>query len=100
MPSHPLKTVRSRILSGDVRINADILQDAWDDFGWDAEDIKNCLLRLKEKHCYNTAEHRNFPGTMIDFYRARNIMNGEDVYTHFYIIKGETKLIVNSFHEL
>ncbi len=100
MPYHPLKTVRSRIRAGDVKVNADVLQDAWDYFNWDAEDIKNCLLKLKEKHWYDTKEHWLFPGTMIDFYRATNIMDGEDVYTHFYIKKGETKLIINSFHEL
>lgn len=36
----------------------------------------------------------------IDFYRAHNLLDGENVYTRLYIREHQTAVIINSFKEL
>lgn len=95
-----LKIVKKRIKDGDVLIQGNALQGAKDDFQWTQADIKRCLLKLKEIHWHKTENHRLFPNTKMDYYKAEKIMEGQDVYTHFYIKDGETQLIISSFHQL
>jgi len=100
MPSYDLKIVKNCIATGDVQINGNALQSAYDDFNWELEDIKKCLLKLTPNHFHKTEPYCGFPNTMMDYYKARNIMDGESIYTHFYFRDGETTLIVSSFKEL
>lgn len=110
-PKNLLRTVKAQIIAGDVVLNPDVIQDAYDAFGWDDEDIKKCLLRLNDRyyfidrnrnHFYKFEPHALFPeeNTYIDFYRAFRIMDGESVYSHLYIRESSTTVIVNSFKEL
>jgi len=44
--------------------------------------------------------HRRFSDTMLDYYKAKNIMEKASVYAHFYIHPDSGKLIISSFKEL
>lgn len=108
-PSYPLKNVKQLIRLNHVFINPDALDDARDDFGWRSMDIKKCLLKLNDKyhshnreknHFHKTEPYRQFPDTMIDYYKAKNIMGNNSVYTHLYIDPDSGMLIINSFQEL
>ena len=93
-PSYPLRDVKALIKEDKVYINPDAAQDAYDDFGWSTKEIKKCISKLNDRyysdnhrknHFHKTEPHRKFPNTMVDSYRAVNIMEGSNVYTHFYI---------------
>jgi len=110
-PYNPLRTVRSRINANDITIRPDALQDALDDFSWRGSDIKKALLNLNDRyyydnkfknHYYKTAPHDKYPdeNTFVDCYRAHNLLDGENVYTHLYIREHQTSVIINSFKEL
>lgn len=110
IPLHPLKDVKKLLREpNSVSINPNAVSDAWDDFGWRPEEIKKCLLKLNDKdhslnkeenHFYKTARHHKIRNAMVDVYKAKNIMEGADVYTHIYIHPTSGMLIVNSFHKL
>jgi hypothetical protein len=92
-----------------VRINQNAIRTALDDFGWQIDDIKRCLLKLNNRyhfsdtdknHFYKTEEHRYIPNTKMDYYKAKNIMEKMSVYTHLYIHPESGELIISSFKEL
>ena len=108
-PSYPLKDVKALIRADDVLIGRDAIRYAFNDFGWNASEIKKYLLRLndnyyndnpKKNHFYKTVPHNKIPNTMMDYYKAQQISNGINLYTHFYIRPGDGKLIINSFKEI
>jgi uncharacterized protein YxjI len=108
-PSYLLAEVKLLIQQNKIRINPNSLQTAYDDFGWRFPEIKKCLLRLNDKyhldnrnenHFYKTEPHYFVPNTMMDYYRAVDIMEGFNVYTHFYVHPNFGNLIVSSFREL
>lgn len=110
-PYNPLKTVRARINNNDFRIQQDALEDAHNDFNWTGVEIKKAILKLNDRyyfddkqknHYYNTKPNEIYPeeNTFIDYYRAHNLLDGESVYTHFYIREHQTTVIINSFKEL
>lgn len=94
---------------GHYDINPDVQAIAWNDFGWKPLDIKKCLLKLNDRyhgkdnaknHFHKSEPNYRFPGTIMDYYKAINIMQGFDVYTHFYIHPEDGKLVISSFKEL
>lgn len=108
-PQYPLKVVKELLKNGHYYINPDAQQDAKDDFNWGPMDIKKCLLKLnaryflidrEKNHFFKSAPHRHFPGTMMDYYKAKKIMQGFSVYTHFYIHPSDGTLTISSFKEL
>lgn len=108
-PHYPLKLVKEMLRKGQFRINEDVLNDAYNLFGWDDRDIVRCLLKLNSKHhiknrlknhFYKTEEHYRFPPTKMDYYKAINILEGNDIYTHFYRHPSSGELVISSFHEL
>jgi len=108
-PHYPLAGVKAKIKAGEFEIKPNGLDGASNDFGWGPEEIKKCLLKLNDKdhaadkqnnHYYKKEQHRHLPHTVIDYYKARNIMDGENVYIHLYIRNSDQKVIINSFHEL
>jgi hypothetical protein len=110
-PKNPLAAVKARVIAGDVVVNPDVVQEAYDDFGWYDPEIRKCLLKLNDRyyyrdrlrnHFYKFEEHWRYPeeNTYIDFYRAHKIMDGESVFTHLYVREATTTVIVNSFKEL
>lgn len=108
-PFYDLKIVKAKIRSGEFELKPNAIQGAIDAFNWSPDEIKKCLLKLNARnhrsdpnnnHFFKTERHRYLPHTMIDYYKARNIMDGENIYTHLYIRIEDSKVIVNSFHEL
>jgi hypothetical protein len=104
-----LKDVKALIRANDVLIRNNAIRHALNDFGWNASDIKNCLLKLTDRlystnkdknHFHKTVAHTKFPNTMMDYYKAQNIMDGINVYTHFYLHPDNGKLIISSFKEI
>ena len=108
-PHYPLSTVKGLIRQGEILIRQNAIESALNDFGWTTVEIKKCLLKLNDKYhpddreknrFYKTEDHRNFPHTKMDYYKCQNIMEGMNVYTHFYIHPDSGKLIISSFKEL
>lgn len=94
---YPLSEVVQKIDGGEVVINSNALQDAFDDFGWRYDNILKAYKMLRPRHYYKTDYSVTRPGFVLDFYKA-HIM-GEDIYTHFYIDDGNRKLVINSFKQ-
>lgn len=101
-PYHKLNTVKAQIRAGNFTLRPNAIQCADADFGWTPFDIQKCLLKLNHSHWVKSKRHTNYPheNTMMDYYRAPNIMDHESVYTHIYIREGQTRVIVSSFKEL
>ena len=108
-PHYPLSDVKKLIREGKFFFQPDATKDAWDDFGWKSADIKKCLLKLNDKyhsndrknnHFHKTEDHRRFPNTKMDYYKCQDIMEGMNVYMHFYINPYFGNVIVSSFKEL
>ena len=109
MPHYPLKEVKRLVREGKIDIKPNASQTASDDFGWQKDDIKKCINKLngrlhndnKDKnHFYKSEPHRYIPHTVMDYYKAVGIMEGNDVYTHFYIHPQSKRLVISSFKEL
>jgi hypothetical protein len=82
---------------------------AWNDFGWEIEDIVTCLLKLNDKyhddnpqknHFYKADRNLRVSKKAMDFYKAKQIMEERDVYTHLYLNEETGKVIISSFKEL
>ena len=58
------------------------------------------ITNPRKNHFYKTEAHNQLPNTMMDYYKAQNIMTGINLYTHFYIRPGDGKLIIDSFKEI
>ena len=108
-PHYPLSRVKKLIKEGKIFIRPNATKDAWDDFGWKIADINKCLLKLNDKyhsddkeknHFYKSEPHRNISNTMMDYYKCRDILEGMNVYMHFYIHPNFGNVIVSSFKEL
>jgi hypothetical protein len=98
-PHHPLKKVRERINDGEVTIRSNAVQKAWTDFGWGHTEMLAAVTRLNISHFWKTEPSLHVPDTMLDFYKARNLYEGEDVFIHLYISDAD-RLIINSLYEL
>jgi hypothetical protein len=96
-PYYSKKQIRNFIFSGNVSVTDDAKESAEDDFGWDKEAIYKAMVALPIKCCYKSETRFQNPKIWVDYYRAPNI-NGENIYTHFYV--DEDKLIIDSFKEL
>jgi len=94
---YKLSEVIQKINDGQILIRPDALRDAYQQFGWESSDILNAYMKLKPKHFHKTAGSKHILGVAIDTYRAT--INGENIYTHFYINDKSKFLIINSFHE-
>jgi hypothetical protein len=108
-PSYPLKDVKELIRINKILFGRNAVRYAFNDFGWNTSAMKKCLLRLndryyddnpKKNHFYKTVPHNKIPNTMMDYYKAQQIMNGINLYIHFYIHPDDGKLIINSFKEI
>lgn len=97
-PRYPLATIRQLIKQDDVLIGHRALEDARNCFGWGVSDILGAISRLQPEHFWKSERSRKNPDYVIDVYRAENL-NGEDVYTHFYIDEDVNRLIIDSFHK-
>lgn len=96
---YPLAEVKAKIEAGDVFINGNALRSAQDCFGWETGEILDAYLKLKPDHFYKTDNSKTNPNVVIDIYKA-NAINGESIYTHFYIDDTFRKLVINSFKTL
>lgn len=97
-PTYPLKDVKKLIEDGKVNFNWETIH-AFEDFGWKSEEIKKCILKLTKNHFYKSEQHR-IEGIKVDVYKAVNIMEGNNIYTYFYIDPYFDRLVVYSFQEL
>jgi len=92
-----LAEVIRKINNGQVLIKPNATTDAYQQFGWESSDIKDAYRRLQPKHFHKTDVSEYIPRVAIDFYKAT--INGEKIYTHFYINDQSRLLVINSFHE-
>jgi hypothetical protein len=92
-----LSEVIQKVNSGQVLIRPNAIRDAYQEFGWELSDIKDAYRKLQTKHFHKTDVSKYLPGVALDFYKAT--INGEKIYTHFYIDDKSQRLIINSFHE-
>lgn len=108
-PFYHLSELKEKIKSGEVEITLRALEQADDDFRWGIEQIIKGLLKLNDKyhladrnrnHFYKTEERNCYPYLKMDFYKAKNLLEGEDVYIHLYIRDNDGIVVVDSFHEL
>ncbi|MEK7485404.1 MAG: type II toxin-antitoxin system MqsR family toxin [Planctomycetota bacterium] len=108
-PSYPLELVQTKLKNGEYLITSNALQTAWNDFGWEIKDIVDCLLKLNNKyheddpeknHFYKADRNLRVSKRAMDFYKAKQIMEERDVYTHLYINEETGKVIISSFKEL
>ncbi len=108
-PTYDLKLVKQKLRAGEFDIKPNAKSTAKDEFEWGTDDIVKCLLNLNSRHYvkdngsnhfYKTEPHRHFPNTMMDYYKARGIYQGESVYTHFYVRNSDGCLVISSFKEL
>ena len=94
---YQLSEVIQKINSGQVIINRNAQEDAYRLFGWGLPDIKDAYRKLQPKHFHKTDVSIYKAGLALDFYKAT--INGEKIYTHFYINDKSQFLVINSFHE-
>ncbi len=94
---YSLSEVRQKIADGELLIRSDAVQDALKDFGWGTSEILDVYKMLQPKHFYKTDNSKKKSHLVIDIYKAH--INGEDIYTHFYIDDTQNKVIINSFKE-
>ena len=80
-----------------VLIKNNAAEDANKQFGWSLSDVKDAYRKLQPKHFHKTDASKCIPRVAIDAYKA--IINGEKIYTHFYIDDKSGFLVINSFHE-
>lgn len=97
---YPLSTVKALLRSEDYEIRSNAQDSARLDFGWLPEDVVKCLLKLTPAHFYKTDDHAHLHGVKVDVYKARGIMQGENVYTHFHIHPVRNILIIASFKQI
>ncbi len=74
------------------------MRSAFADFGWGIQDVKNAYLQLRMSHYYKTDSSKVKPGVALDFYKA--CIEGEYIYTHFYIDDLTKTLVINSFKQM
>ena len=94
---YQLSEVIQKINNGQVLINYNAERDAYQQFGWGLPDIKDAYRKLRPKHFHKTDVSQYKAGVALDFYKAT--INGEKIYTHFYINDKSKFLVINSFHE-
>jgi len=94
---YDLRVVKEKIKKNEIKINRNAAISAQEDFKWKSEDIKKVYLKLKPIH-FDITDQNTTNHLYMDTYKIRNI-DGEDVYTHFYINQSGT-LIISSFKKL
>lgn len=79
------------------------------DFEWGKDEIVACLLKLNDRyfdddpqrnHFYKAERNLRVSKRAMDFYKAKQIMEENNVYTHLYINEDTGKVIISSFKEL
>lgn len=99
---YSLTEIKQRITNREVVITPDVSQDALKDFGWGISEIKDALMKLQPKHFYKTDRHEKkstlVENVYLDVYKAR--INGENVYTHFYMYENSNILVIDSFKRI
>ncbi|MDD3146046.1 MAG: type II toxin-antitoxin system MqsR family toxin [Candidatus Riflebacteria bacterium] len=96
-PFYSKKNIISLVKSGKIFVTSKARLMAKDDFGWGIVEIGKALTALKVKDWYKSDKRFDNPDIWVDYYRAENL-NGENVYTHFYVEADQ--LVVDSFKEL
>jgi hypothetical protein len=95
--SYTLPDVKSKLKDNKVNITFNARKRAYEDFGWSTSDILDAYTKLRPTHFYTTLlSNTQFP-LMYDVYKGT--INGEEIYTHFYIDQESGYLIINSFHK-
>lgn len=92
---YSLTDVVEKINRGQVLINSNAERDAFQLFGWGLSDICDAYRKLQPRHFYKTDVSKAKLGIYLDFYKAT--INGEKIYTHFYINGKTGLLVINSF---
>ncbi len=96
-PYYSLRVVRNLVKFGSIRIDTKARLTASKDFGWQEQQIKNAILKLRHDNFYKSQAKYDNPEMMVDYYKSDNLM-GERVYIHFRI--EDNILVLCSFKEL
>ncbi|MGL1932200.1 MAG: type II toxin-antitoxin system MqsR family toxin [Desulfotalea sp.] len=108
-PHYQLKTIKALINFNKYRFQDNALETGSDDFGWGGIEMSKVILKLNERwhqdnpsknHFYKTEIHTSFPNTKMDYYKIMNGLEGNSIYTHFYIHPDSEMLVISSFKEL
>lgn len=109
-PAFPLREVKRLAREKRIRFEGVSAQTALNDFGWGPEEIIACLQKLncrffildpERNHFHKSEPHRDRLKTdqlSMDYYKAKQIMDGYSIYTHFYIENSELR--ISSFKRL
>lgn len=81
----PLDEVKNKLRNGEYYITDKAQENAKKWFEWDEQDIIDCFFKLEKKHFVKKIDYRSRPPLKTDYYRADNIHNGENIFTHFCI---------------
>ena len=92
IPHYPLEEVKRAIRHGGYWITRRAGLDAADLY-LDEEDIKNCVLRLEERHFSKTMPSVKRPGLNQDVYRCRYA--GVSIYTKLQIGHGGQTVVIS-----
>ncbi len=93
-PTYKLSRVKRLVRNGKVAIRDNALFSAFADFGWDFKDVKDAMLKLRQKDFHKTAPSDTLRDTMLDFYKARGL-KGENAYMYLYIDR-RGRVVLNS----
>jgi hypothetical protein len=94
---YKLSEVIKKINNGQVLIKPNATRLAYRQFGWGLCDIKDAYRKLRPKHFHKSDVSKYKAGVYLDIYKAT--INGEKIYTHFYIDNNSKFLVINSFHQ-
>lgn len=84
-PAFSLDEVKEKIRARKYVITGKALVDAKKWFEWGEREICECLLKLEKKHFKKSMLYRARVPLRTDYYEAKRIHEGEDIFTHFCI---------------
>lgn len=98
---YSLADVNCKIESGQVTIRGNAERCALQDFGWTTNDIIDAYKKLSPKYFWKNMPSENLNiahRVILDVYKG--YINGEYIYTHFYIGGALGRLVIDSFKRL
>ena len=96
---YPLVSAQQLVREGRVDFEGRALIRAKYEFGWLKQDIIDAFLDLTPAHYDKSAPHGFIRDADVQYYKAPGL-HGENVYMHFYLNPGSTRIVIDSCHTL